>query len=126
MRQLAFAQVLTAGCIALFSASPAWAMQWTMIDGTDQRWWVDTDTISVDQKQGITFFTQAMSETAAVAPDATSAQMGIGAVHEAVDCATGEEFTFSYHNDDNGHWTREMSNWPPAYHVSIRHIVCKQ
>lgn len=103
-------------------------MQWAMIDGTDQRWWIDTDSISLDQKQGITFFKMAMSDAAGVVPDSEKVQMGIlsASVSEAIDCKTGEEFTYSFHNDDEGHWTKEMSNWPPEYHASVRHIVCGQ
>ena len=127
MRTVTFSLALGVACVISFLASPAWAAQWTMIDGTDQRWWIDAESITKDAKQGVTFFTESMSDQTAVPPDDRSAAMGIATVRAAIDCATGEEFTYSYgdDDDDNGHWTKEMSKWPPEYHASVRRIVCK-
>ena len=117
-------------CLALFAgaallAPPASAANWTMIDASDQRWWIDLDSISADSKQGVTFFTAQMSDSAGVPPDATATQYGIASVQQAIDCSTGQEFNYNTDDDGNGHWSKDLSKWPPEYRASVRRIVCK-
>ena len=107
-------------------AAPASAAEWVMIDGTSQRWWIDTESISADKAKGVTFFTEAMSDQDAIPPAADRVQNNIGVVSAAIDCATGEQYSYGYGDDDVGRWTKEMSKWPPAYWASVRQIVCKQ
>jgi len=123
MRKAICILALCAGC--LFLVAPAQAASWTMIDASDQRWWIDLDSISVDTKQGVTFFTAQMSDTAGVPPDATATQYGIASVHQAIDCATGEQFNYNIDDNDEGHWSKDLSKWPPEYRASVRRIVCK-
>ena len=68
MRNMKFGLAICASVAALASGIPAAAAQWVMIDGTDQRWWIDTDNISPDKEKGVTFFVPAMSDQAACRP----------------------------------------------------------
>jgi hypothetical protein len=108
-----------------FLATPSWAANWTTIDGSGQRWWIDLDSISVDNKQGVSFFTEQMGDAAGVQPDVTETQYGIAAVHEAIDCSTGELFSYDVDDNDEGHWSKDTNKWPPEYFASVRRIVCR-
>jgi uncharacterized protein YraI len=124
MRKMKFGLAICTSVAALVSAIPAAATQWVMIDGTDQRWWIDTDSINADNEKGVTFFTQAMSDQDAVPPSAERVQDGIGIVAEAINCTTAEQFMYSVGDDDVGHWNKDNNTWPPAYWTAVRHIVC--
>jgi hypothetical protein len=124
MRKMSFGLVICASVAALASPCPAAATQWVMIDGTDQRWWIDTDSISPDKEKGVTFFTQAMSDQDAVPPSAERVQDGIGIGAEAINCATAEQFMYRPGDDDDGRWSKDVNTWPPAYWTSVHHIVC--
>jgi hypothetical protein len=124
MRKLISSLALGASIAVLALAAPARAAtQWVVIDGTDNRWWIDTDSISKDKEKGVTFFAQTMSTQPAVPPGE-----GVGHDYEprvlmAINCTTGKEF---YYDDEDESWKDEESEWPPAYHASVRHIVCGQ
>lgn len=123
MRKALANLVLCMAC--LFLVAPARATNWKMIDASDQRWWIDLDSISVDTNQGVTFFTAQMGHAAGVSPDATETQYGIASVQQAIDCSTGEEFNYSIDDNDQGRWSKDLSKWPPEYRASVRQIVCK-
>ena len=107
-------------------ATPASATQWVMIDGTSERWWIDADSISPDKEKGVTFFTLAMSDQPGSPPASDRVQNDIGVVSQAIDCATGEQYTYGYAGGDEKHWAKESSDWPQAYWASVRRIVCKR
>jgi hypothetical protein len=124
MRKMKYGLAICASLGPLALSCPAAAAHWIMIDGTDQRWWIDTDTISPDKEKGITFFSEAMSEQGAVPPDAERVQDGIGIVVEAINCTTAEQFIYRAGDGDDGRWSKDMNTWPPAYWASVHHIVC--
>lgn len=123
MRKAICTLALCVGC--LIAVASAQAANWTMIDASDQRWWIDLDSISIDAKQAVTFFTAQMGDAPGAPPDATETQYGIASVHQAIDCSTGEQFNYSIDDNDEGHWTKDLSKWPPEYRASVRRIVCK-
>jgi uncharacterized protein YraI len=124
MRKMKFGLAMCASVATLASAIPAAATQWVMIDGTDQRWWIDTDSINADKEKGVTFFTQAMSDQDAVPPSAERVQDGIGIGAEAINCTTAEQFMYRPGDGDDGSWSKDVNTWPPAYWASVHHIVC--
>jgi hypothetical protein len=120
MNKLIFCLALFAGSALLAGVSSASAAEWVMIDGTQSSWWIDTDSFTHDAG-GVTIFKMVMSDQPGIPPD-RAAQLRSGEANTAIDCKTGHE----YLNSSRHGWEYDPNKWPPEYHDSVRHIVCKQ
>jgi hypothetical protein len=118
MHRLKFGLTLWAAIAALIITAPSWAAarKWVMIDGTDSRWWIDSNSIS-KIKLGM-FFVTMMNDTRGALPVSPPSIPVI----MALDCATGERYQYS---EKRNKWEADQEQWGAAYDASVRRIVCK-
>jgi hypothetical protein len=122
MQRPSFSLALILSALALSFASPSWARQLVIIEGTGGSWWVDQDSVHPDQEAGVTFYTEWFTDNPGVPPDEARMEIPIGRSDMAIKCETGEQF---YYSDSHEEWHPYTEKRSSEYYASIGRIVCK-
>ena len=116
------AAVVMSALVVVVSSPAISSENWVVIDGTEGSWCIDVNSITVNKDAGVTFYTETMSATPGISPSVGGPHVPVGyEIYMAVNCTTGEEFTYNKRRET---WGPERTKWNAEYHASVRRLVC--